>query len=210
MSRDELSLLPGVYVSRETYDGLKTFLALVEKWNSAINLIAKSTMAEAWDRHLVDSAQIFPLAPDPVQRWADFGSGGGFPGVVVAILSKHLQPGCEFFLIESDLRKATFLREAVRTLSLRATVLPERIDKVEPLNCDVVSARALAPLEKLLPLTQRHLKQGGTALFLKGRTYHQEIDQARRSHRFTVDKIVSLADADSAVLRIQGIEKVEC
>jgi 16S rRNA (guanine527-N7)-methyltransferase len=202
-------LLLGLNVSRETEAELRAFLALVEKWNAAINLIARSTLAEAWGRHVLDSVQVFPLAPQSVKRWADFGSGAGFPGVVVAILSKQLRPDCETFLIESDLRKATFLREVVRTLSLKATVLSERIDETAPLGCDVVSARALAPLDKLLPLALRHLTPNGTALFLKGRTYQQEIAEAQKTYRFRVEKIGSEVDAESAVLRLQGIEKVE-
>jgi 16S rRNA (guanine527-N7)-methyltransferase len=209
MSHDGSELLPGLSVSRETLSDLEAFLALVKKWNLAINLVSKSTVVDAWDRHVLDSAQIFALAPETALRWVDFGSGGGFPGVVIAILSKELRPDCQTFLIESDLRKATFLREAVRTFSLNATVLSERIDEVAPLLCDVVSVRALAPLDKLLPLTQRHLKADGTALFMKGRTFRQEIAEAQLGYRFAVDSIVSEADPESAVLRVQGIQKVE-
>ena len=127
----------------------------------------------------------------------------------MALLSKELRPGCRTYLIESDLRKATFLQEAVRGLSLNATVVSERIDEVPPLACDVVSARALAPLERLLPFAQRHLQQDGCALFLKGKTHQQEIDDARSSFRFQVEKIMSGVEDGSAILRIQEIEKVE-
>jgi len=209
MQADRSILLPGLDVSRETFDALRSFLAMVEKWNSTINLISRATVAEGWMRHVLDSAQIFPLAPPSARTWADLGSGGGFPGIVVAILSKEFRPDCSTYLVESDLRKATFLREAVRTLSLNATVLPHRIDEVAPLACDVVSARALAPLDRLLPHALRHLRPGGCALFLKGRSHSQEIDAAQGVFQFQVEKIRSCVENGSAVLRIQGIKKVE-
>lgn len=209
MSGSDIELLPGLIVSRETNDTLRAFVALIEKWNTAINLISRSSAAEAWTRHLLDSAQIFPLAPDSARTWADLGSGGGFPGIIVAILSKELRPDCRTILVESDLRKATFLGEAIRTFGLNAQVLPQRIDAIAPLECDVISARALASLDKLLPFALRHLKTDGCALFLKGKSFEQELDVARIGFRFQAEKFTSGVEDSSAVLRIQNIERIE-
>jgi 16S rRNA (guanine527-N7)-methyltransferase len=208
MNEDDCDLVPGLSVSRETLSELRDFLKLVEKWNSAINLIAKSTVLEAWDRHVRDSAQIFPLTDDATKTWADLGSGAGFPGIVIAIMSKKLRPACKFTLIESDLRKATFLREAVRVHGLNAEVVNLRIESIEPLQSDIISARALAPLPELLGLTFRHLAHDGTALFLKGRTHLTEVSEARNSYEFSVESIKSSVAEDSAILRIRGITNV--
>ena len=109
--------IPGLDVSRETLAALQQFEQLVRRWNSAINLVSKSTLSEIWPRHILDSTQIFSLCPPNAVTWADFGSGGGFPGIVVAILAAQLKPDLRVTLVESDLRKATFLRQAAQTLA---------------------------------------------------------------------------------------------
>ena len=118
-------------VSRETLDRLEALEALLKKWNPAINLVAKSTLGSAWDRHILDSAQLYTLAPPKVAHWADLGSGGGFPGLVIAALSHELDPDRRVTLVESDRRKATFLREAARQLGLSAEIRDERIESLD-------------------------------------------------------------------------------
>ena len=137
-------VVAGQNVSRETFEKLEALEALVRRWNPAINLVSSASLAELWNRHIVDSAQLFALCPRTSNTWADIGSGGGFPGLVVAILAQPALPDLRVTLVESDLRKATFLRQAVQALSLGADVISERIESVPPLATGVLSARALS------------------------------------------------------------------
>lgn len=205
MSEGALSRLG---VSRETTDRLKSLEALLAKWNPAINLVAKSTIAEAWDRHILDSAQLYGHAPARVSHWVDLGSGGGFPGLVIAALAQELDPARRVALVESDQRKATFLREAARQLGLTVSVLADRIESVPPLGADVLSARALAPLTTLCGFAQRHLAPEGVALFPKGATHQQELAEAGRDWRFDVTIHQSEIDPASVVLELKAISHV--
>lgn len=199
-------LLEGV--SRETSGRLHQFAAIVAKWNPAINLVSRSTLADIWTRHILDSAQLFPLCPPNCHQWADLGSGGGFPGLVVAIIAAELQPEMTVTLVESDQRKATFLREASRILGLTPSILCDRIDRIPPMGADVVSARALAPVADLCSMAHRHLKPEGTALFLKGRGYVADLDAAKAAWTFTATITPSKTDSDAAVLSLTSIRKV--
>jgi 16S rRNA (guanine527-N7)-methyltransferase len=197
----------GLNVSRETLAALHSFADLVQKWNPAINLVSKSTLPHLWSRHILDSAQIFSHCPDRAESWADLGSGGGFPGIVVAILASELVPGLRVTLVESDQRKATFLRQAAHTLKLRTTVIGQRIEAAEPLHADVLSARALAPLPELLGFAARHLRANGVAILPKGARFAEEIADARKSWTFDVDSRSSLSEADAAILEIRNIHR---
>lgn len=199
--------IPGLDVSRETLAALQQFEQLVRRWNSAINLVSKSTLTDFWTRHILDSAQIFSLCPQNAVSWADFGSGGGFPGIVVAILAKQLKPDLRITLVESDLRKATFLRQAAQTLSLPVSVRSARIESLDSLQADVVSARALASLADLLAHASCHLAARGVAIFPKGTRFADELAEARRSWEFDVDVQQSQSDSDAAILVIRNIHR---
>lgn len=201
-------VIAGINVSRETLERLRAFEALVLKWTVKINLIAAGTKQDLWERHVVDSAQIYPAAPARWANWADIGSGGGFPGIVVAILAKELNPEGKITLIESDMRKATFLRTAIRELQLNAVVIADRIEKAPPQNADVLSARALASLDLLLGFAERHLNHDGVALFQKGRTAQAEIDAAKQKWSFALATHPSITDADSQLLSIKELARV--
>lgn len=192
-------------VSRETIDLLEQFAELVRKWNPVINLVSKPSLSVLWDRHIRDSLQLHELLPDKADVCLDIGSGGGFPGIVLAILSQTSHPARCYTLVESDQRKAAFLREAARSLNLTLVVLPERIETIAPHNADVISARAVAPLSKLLEWTCLHLDPQGTCLFPKGSSYPQEIADARRFFEFECEAIPSVTDRTAAVLRIQKV-----
>jgi 16S rRNA (guanine527-N7)-methyltransferase len=194
-------------VSRETVSRLDAYAALLEKWNPAINLVAKSTLAELWTRHILDSAQLFDLAPLDAKRWADLGAGGGFPGLVIAILAAEKRPELKIALVESDARKAAFLQAALRETGLAAEVIAERIEKIPPLQADVVSARALAPLPKLLAYAERHLAEGGVALFPKGAGAEAELSESLERWQFSVQKHPSRTDQEAAVLRIGELKR---
>jgi 16S rRNA (guanine527-N7)-methyltransferase len=177
------------------------------RWNPAINLVSKATVEDLWQRHVVDSAQVFSLCPADTLTWVDLGSGGGFPGIVVATLAKELKPDLRVTLVESDLRKATFLRQAAQTLSLPVSVLSRRIEAVSPLNADVLSARALAPLSNLLGFAEQHLSPNGTAIFQKGARFAAEIAEARKAWTFDVDIKPSLSEGEAAILVIRNIHR---
>jgi 16S rRNA (guanine527-N7)-methyltransferase len=195
-------------VSRETDDLLDRFSALVARWTPRINLIAPSTLAQIGSRHIADSAQLLPLATPDWTHWADLGSGAGFPGIVIAILARHRSPSPRITLVESDQRKAAFLRAAVQDLGLSTRVQAERAETLAPLGADVLSARALAPLAGLLPLAQRHLALGGRALFPKGRRAEDEIATARTAWRFDLISHPSHTDPQARILQIEGISHV--
>lgn len=201
--------LPGLDVSRETLSALQSYESLVQRWNSAINLVSKSTLADFWTRHIVDSAQVFSFCPEKAHSWADFGSGAGLPGLVVAILARDLKPELTVTLVESDLRKATFLRQAAQVLGLSVTVLSKRIESVPALNADVISARALAPLSDLLAFAEQHLALDGVALFPKGARYETEIVEARKAWSFDVAPQPSLSDTEAALLVIRNIRRAQ-
>ena len=155
------------HVSRETLAALEAYAALLEKWNRKINLVGRETLADLWRRHFLDSAQLLPLLPErPPGRdlvIADIGSGAGFPGLVLAILGAG-----EVHLIESDQKKCAFLLEAARAAGADVAIHAQRIEEIAGLEADVITARALAPLEKLLAYARPLLRPGGCALFLRG------------------------------------------
>ena len=194
-------------VSRETLDKLQAFADLVQKWTSKINLISKPSVPEVWDRHILDSAQIYDLAPSS-GHWIDLGSGGGFPGIVVCILAHGQGADQTFTLVESDQRKSTFLRTAIRELSLDARVLTQRIEEIAPLQTDILSARALADLDALLGFAEMHLKPGGTALFPKGAQWEKEHRDAQIQWSYDCDPIKSKTNPDAAILKIKDIARV--
>ncbi len=197
--------LPGV--SRETVQRLRFLHALLIKWNPAINLVSKSTAQTAWDRHIVDSAQIYQLGRAD-GHWADLGSGGGFPGLVIACMALGRGDPLRVTLVESDQRKATFLRTASAQLGLETNVVSQRIEQVPPLQARTLSARALAPLGVLLGYAARHLSPQGLCLFPKGATWRQEVELARKDWHFDLDVHQSTTDSDGAILSVKAISHV--
>ena len=190
-------------VSRETFESIVAFEASFRKWAARINLVAPNTMGELWQRHILDSAQLARLAPDAL-RWLDLGSGGGFPGAVMAVLLKD-RPGGSIDLVESNSKKAAFLRATLAELGAPARIHAARIEDVQVAMPEIVTARALAPLPKLLALTERWLTSGARALFHKGRDYRREIEESSASWAFDLVEYRSVIDADSVVLEISGL-----
>jgi len=208
MTDESGNILADLGVSRETIERLERLVALLTKWNSAINLVSRTSASATWTRHILDSAQIYDLAPATTRHWADLGSGGGFPGLVVAILAAELRPEMRLTLVESDLRKAEFLRQASRNLDLDAHVVAERIESIARLGADVVSARALAPLDALLGFAHQHLSPNGISLFSKGATYLAEVEAAKRNWQFQLMAIPSKTDAAAAILQVRDLSHV--
>lgn len=201
--------IAGRVVSRETWEVLTRFAALVRRWNPAINLVSRASVPELWQRHIVDSAQLFGFCPAGARSWVDLGSGGGFPGLVIAILAGEGMPGLKVTLVESDARKATFLRQAAVALSVSADVRCARIEALEPMCADVISARALAPLSELIGHAHRHLGTEGLAIFPKGARFSEEVADARKMWSFDLELKGSLSDPDAAIVMIRKIRRAE-
>jgi len=195
-------------VSRETLERLKLYESLLRKWNPAINLVSRTTIDAIWTRHFQDSAQVYALAPRPFGAWADLGSGGGFPGMVAAILAQGDGLAAPFTLVESDLRKAAFLSTVARECGVAVRILAERAETLPSLAADVLSARAMAPLEQLIALAARHLRPGGLALFPKGARHGDELRAAQEKWQFSWQTTASTTDPDAVIYRIKGISRV--
>jgi 16S rRNA (guanine527-N7)-methyltransferase len=181
---------------------LRAFAALLLRWNATLNLIAARDAATLWDRHIADSLQLVPLMPRDTPRAIDLGSGGGFPGLVLAIAT-----GVPFDLIESDRRKASFLRTAILETGASATVHCCRIEDATVPPAPLVTARALAPLPRLLPLAVRLLADDGTCLFLKGAKADGELADAATDWSMAVDRVPSQTGQDGIVLRITELRR---
>ncbi|WP_292527942.1 16S rRNA (guanine(527)-N(7))-methyltransferase RsmG [Methylocystis sp.] len=171
---------------------LEIYAILLRRWQAKINLVSSGTVDEVWLRHFADSAQALAAAPH-ISRWADMGSGAGFPGLVTALLLKSM-PGAVVHLIESDQRKASFLRAVSRETAAPAIIHAERIEAALPKlagQIDGVSARALAPLPRLLGLAEKPLTAGGIGVFLKGEEWRDELTAVEATGSFTCESAES-------------------
>jgi len=187
-------------VSRETLERLTVYLELLERWQRSINLVGAATMADPWRRHFLDSAQLAAHVPPRATTLVDLGSGAGFPGMVLALLGVR-----GVHLIESDRRKAQFLREVARATATSVAVYAERIERMSSWPADVVTARALAPLPRLLELAERFLASDSVCLFLKGRSGVDELTDARVSWHMVSEIYPSLSEPTGMVLQLRGI-----
>lgn len=195
-------------VSRETLDRLSTYADLLKRWQSTINLVAPGTVGEVWHRHLADSAQVWAYRPADDATWLDLGSGAGFPGLVLAILgaeggqSRHI-------LVESDSRKAAFLREVARSTGVAVDIVCARIENTKTIatvgTVQCVTARALAPLPRLLPLVAPYFASSTVGLFLKGREVASELEEAARSWDFSAELKSSLTLTDSRIVLLSKL-----
>lgn len=193
-------------VSRETGELLQAYAELIRKWSPSINLISSATLPDLEFRHIADSAQLSDLAQPESGTWLDIGSGGGLPGVVLAILLRHLP--VTFTLVESDKRKSAFLLTARRKLGLsNLTVKSQRVELLESGKHRYVSARAFAPLEDLMPHLQRQLASDGEAWLLKGRSWEAEVAKAAENWNFDLERFQSRTDPEAAILKLRKIGK---
>ncbi|CZT33564.1 16S rRNA (guanine(527)-N(7))-methyltransferase RsmG [Rhizobium sp. 9140] len=200
--------LIGLRVSRETSERLQYFTELFLKWAKTINLVAPSTVGDIGNRHIRDSAQIYALAPGP-KTWIDLGSGGGFPGVITAILLSEISEGW-VHLVESNQKKAAFLRVALQETGARGSVHVLRIEDAPTKipACDAISARAVADLSLLLRFIAPWMASGATrAFFHKGRDYETEVANARGRYDFDLVKHQSIVEADSVILEITRMQQ---
>lgn len=210
MKRDAYARLQEVAgpVSRETFDKLIAFETVFRKWAQRINLVAPSTLDDAWERHILDSAQVVRLGGE-AKSWLDIGSGGGFPGLIIASMITE-RAGASIDLVESNRKKAGFLQAVVGELHLPARVHAKRIEDVHGVvrSPEILSARALAPLPLLLELSAPWLQAGTTALFHKGRDYRQEIEDSAHQWGFDLVEHPSLTDAQGVILEIRNLRHI--
>jgi 16S rRNA (guanine527-N7)-methyltransferase len=195
------------HVSRETISRLQAFESLVVKWTKKINLVSNGDVSQIWERHILDSAQVYEAAPLS-GSWLDIGSGGGFPGIVAAIMACEQTPEREFTLVDSDQRKCAFLRTVAREIGLNVTVISQRVDELQPFGAAVLSARALDDLGSLLQYAEHHLAPDGVALFPKGINWKKEHAEALLSWSFNLEVIKSQISTDATILKIKELSRV--
>lgn len=192
-------------VSRETLEAYHHWHALLLKWNKSINLVQGRALEHFWERHALDSHQITKLIPSCAQTVLDMGSGAGFPGVAVAIALTGRE-GAQVTLVDSVGKKATFLRTVIRELGLPAKASSERVEALDLEPVDVITARAFAPLPRLLDYAAPFWKDDTVAILLKGRQAESEIEDARETYDFEADLSVSLTDPEGRIVVIRGLK----
>jgi len=189
-------------VSRETLDRLTAYVELLGQWNRRINLVSANTMGDVWRRHILDCAQLAKHLPRNTRVVVDLGSGAGLPGLVLAAMGVP-----EMHLVESDLRKSAFLREAARIMDVPVTLHPERIEKVASFPADAVVARACANISQLIDYSERFLSPKTFCLFLKGESAGEELRDAQAAWAMTVETIPSLSDPSGKIVKLSAIKR---
>lgn len=191
-------------VSRETLARLEAYVALLLAWNKRINLVGPRTLEDVWRRHILDSAQLRPLIPAKARVLVDLGSGAGLPGLILAILGVP-----EIHLVEADGRKCAFLREAARITGCAIALHPRRLEEVAGFAADVVTARAFAPLPKLLDYAARFLDAHSILLFPKGQNLREELTEARKGWKMREMFHPSVSDPSGTILRLEEVTRAD-
>ena len=192
-------------VPREALARLECLAALVSLWNQRVNLLSRRESGRLWHRHILDSAQLAHLAPPAARTWLDIGSGGGFPALVCAAIAKAEGRPTAFTLVEADGRKVAFLREATRQLAVNATVLHGRIEDLVLPPQDLISARALASLDRLLEYSAPFSHRGTVLLFPKGRQADSELTLARQAWHIRAVRVPSRTDPEATIFRLSEV-----
>jgi 16S rRNA (guanine527-N7)-methyltransferase len=208
LSEDRARAFALTVVSRETQQRLDRFVDLLLLWQQKTNLISPSTIPNLWTRHVADSLQLLDLAPNDVLHWADFGSGGGFPAIPIACALAE-RPGAQVHLVESNGKKAAFLREAIRVTGAPAQVHQERVENYGERsgdNIEVVSARALAPLKTLCDQAFPLIARGAIGLFPKGQDVDAELTEAAKYWSIEADKVPSKTSPEGCIVVVRGLE----
>ena len=185
------------HVSRETCAKLDDYVALLEKWQKSINLVSSKTLDSIWERHILDSAQLLGYLPKAPKKILDLGSGAGLPAVILAILSPH-----HIEMVESDTRKCAFIQTALQKTGAKAVIHNERLEKLPFLDADIITARAFAPLDRMLDWTQAQQKEGQVFWLLKGRAVNEELTSLPVSQKVEALQYDSLASGDGVILRL--------
>ena len=191
-------------VSRETLERLEAYVGVLRHWQNSINLVGGATIEDVWGRHILDCGQVFGHLPEDCPSVMDIGTGAGLPGLVLAVLAAEARPDMATTLVESDERKCAFLGEAARKAGVTVEIRNERVEALPPLNPAVITARALAPLEKLLLWTRRQQHAGLECLFMKGASYAGELTCLANSPNITSTVIPSESSSEGVIIRLTG------
>lgn len=193
----------GETVSRETMEKLCIYARLLQKWQPTINLVSNTTLPHLWERHIIDSAQLVPFLPptggNKTLKIVDMGSGGGFPGLILALMTSH-----HLHLVESDSRKIAFLRTVIRETGCSAQLHPVRVESLPFMNADMLTARALASLQKLLELSKKQHHAGLSCLFMKGRTADSEKEELTGWSQLNITAQASKTDPQGQILQLKN------
>ena len=208
MTDDRATALALVPLSPQTEARLAVYVDLLARWRTVTDLVSEASFAEVWTRHIADSAQLLALAPH-ARRWVDMGAGAGFPGMVIAIQLADV-PGARVHCIESDRRKCAFLREVARAAGAPAEIHAARIESIDPAALapvDAVTARAVAPLPRLIEFATVWIAQGAVGVFPRGRSVGAQLETAVAAQDFAIDLVASKLDPEAAIVRVRAASK---
>lgn len=196
-------------VSRETFDKLKTYQELLLSWQQKFNLVGPATLEDAWNRHFLDSVQLFSLIPKDAEVLYDFGSGAGFPGMVLAIMANEKMPNLEINLVESTGKKTLYLNEVKEQTNTKVNIINERIEKISAQKADVITSRAMASLNDLLGYAIRFCQENTICIFPKGKKYAEELAEAHRHWKFKCQILPSEQSQEGRILVITKLSKIK-
>lgn len=194
-------------VSRETFDELKLYQSLLEEWQTKFNLVSNSSLADAWNRHFIDSVQLFSFVPNSAKNLADFGSGAGFPGMVLAIVAKNKTPYLKVSLFESIKKKTLYLKEVSEKTNTAVEIVNDRIEKITNRKFDVITSRAMTSLNELLKYSFPFCHKDTVCIFPKGKSYSEELAEAHKYWSFKCQIETSCVSEDGKILIITKITK---
>ena len=194
-------------VSRETFEQLKAYEASLVEWQNKFNLVSNSSLQDCWNRHFVDSAQLFKFIPASAKTLLDFGSGAGFPAMVLAIMAKEKTPYLKVSLVESIAKKTLYLNEVKKICNLDVEVLNQRIESLPNKKVDVITSRAMASLKELLNYTQKFFAKNTICIFPKGKKYLEEIAEAKKQWSFDCEIYDSETSDEGKILIIKNLQK---
>ncbi|MFL2812333.1 MAG: 16S rRNA (guanine(527)-N(7))-methyltransferase RsmG [Paracoccaceae bacterium] len=198
-------LLNKICVSRETCDLLRVYYDMLINWNKKINLVSRKSINTSWNRHFLDSAQLWLYLPKEANKWLDFGSGAGFPGLVIAFISKELKPDLKIVLVEKNKKKALFLSKVVNEIGLNVEIFSSNVESIKPQKADVITSRAFGKLDHLLKISYKHQNKDTTSLFPKGRSFTDEIIMSKKNWSYELEKIKNIIDNNSFILKIRKL-----
>ncbi len=196
-------------VSRETFDKLKHYQSMLIEWQSKFNLVSSSTLDDAWNRHFLDSVQLFQYIPNQAKVLYDFGSGAGFPGMVLAIMANEKMPDLQVSLIESTTKKTLYLNAVKSETNTNVTILNDRIENLQLPKADVITSRAMASLTELLGYAYKFCKKESVCIFPKGKKYAEELSEAHKRWKFKCQIVASTQSDEGKILIITNLSKVK-
>ncbi|MDR1693720.1 MAG: 16S rRNA (guanine(527)-N(7))-methyltransferase RsmG [Lactobacillaceae bacterium] len=196
-------------VSRETISELRAYEASLKEWQSKLNLVSRASLEDAWNRHFLDSMQLYKLIPDDAKVIYDFGSGAGFPGMVLAIMLKNRTPYLNINLIESIGKKTVYLNEVKKITRTNVNIINDRVENIKPQTADVITSRAMASLDKLLGYVERFCGKKTKCIFPKGRSYQNEVEEAKKLWKFNLEVLENEQSDEGVILVVTNISKAK-